>query len=304
MQRFFLAVLMLLLSPTILASDSNTIRVVTTIAPIQSLVSAIMQNVATPVSLVPAGTSEHTYSLKPSEAMAIAQADVIFWVNEDIENFFPRIIPTLNAKQRVIKLINTPGLTLLTKRTGTNWAEHHDHHEAEHSALDGHIWLDPRNAILMTVYISEQLATIDSKHAAQYRNNATALQQRLQDLDHKLQQQLNPIKDNPYWVFHDAYQYFENRYQLNAQGAIAIHPEQPLSAKQVQFLQQKILSTKAQCVFAEPQFLPAIVQRITEKTGAKSGILDPIGMDKTIDATSYFTLTHNLAHALTTCLQH
>jgi len=309
MRHLGFALLALFFSLIVSANEGNTIRVVTTIAPIQSLVSGVMQGVATPTAIVSPGTSEHTYSLSPSEALTISQADVIFWVNDDIENFFPRIIRSLSPKQQVVKLIEAPGLLLLEKRSDLNWEAHdhdHDHghdEESEHHKLDGHIWLDPVNASHLVAYIAAKLSAADPSHAIQYQTNALSLQAELKTLDSQVQQQLNPIKNKPYWVFHDAYHYFENRYQLNAKGAISINPEQPLSAKRVQQLREKILQDKIQCVFSEPQFLPAIVHTITEKTGVRNGVLDPIGADSSGNATDYFKLIHQLNNALITCLQ-
>ena len=295
-----------------LATWANTsLRVVTTIAPIQSLVGAVTTGVTTPIALVPADVSEHTYALRPSQALALQQADIVFWINDDIETFFPSIIPSLSPKQHVVKLIDAPGLILLDKRNSENWPAHdhddhtdHARHETTSNPIDGHVWLNPINASYLVAYIAAQLSAIDPANASQYQTNAQALQQQLHTIDGQLQEQLNPIKNKPYWVFHDAYHYFENRYQLNAQGAIALHPEQPLSAKRVQQLQQQIMDSKAVCVFSEPPFFPAIIHTITEKTGVKTAILDPIGSAGALaNASGYFTLLHQLSDALVTCLQ-
>ena len=183
------------------------------------------------------------------------------------------------------------GLTLLPTREGGAWEKQritgmntttimiisHAWHDHEHGTHDAHVWLDVDNARKMVATIATELSEHDAANAARYKANAAALTERLTALDAELKTTLAPIKDRPFVVFHDAYHYLEERYGLNAVGAITVSPDQRPSAQRLSQLRAKISSLDAACVFAEPQFEPTLVATVVEKTPAERGTLDPLG---------------------------
>jgi zinc transport system substrate-binding protein len=295
----------LIFSGTALAADP--VKVVASVKPIHSLVAGVMQGVAEPALLVKGATSPHSFNLRPSDARTLNQADLVFWVGEDLETFLTKPIQSLADKAHPVALMEESNFTLLPSREGGAWEKHKDDHASEggheHGTHDAHVWLDPDNAAKMVATIARELSEHDAVNAARYKANAAALTERLIALDTELKSTLAPIKDRPFVVFHDAYHYLEERYGLNAVGAITVSPDQRPSAQRLSQLRAKISSLDAACVFAEPQFEPTLVATVVEKTPAKRGTLDPLGASLEDGPELYFTLMRGMAASLVSCLK-
>jgi zinc transport system substrate-binding protein len=305
------------------ALSAAEIAVVVSIKPVHSLVAGVMEGVGEPALLVKGTGSEHSYSLRPSEARALEQAEVVFWVGETMETFLMKPLRALAGDARVVELWETPGLILLDTREGGMWQAHeHDHerteteegappeeHEGEHAEADHargetdmHVWLDPGNAKVLAGVIATVLSDADPGHASIYQTNAARLRQQLDELDRSLEDRLATVGDRPYVVFHDAYQYFERRYGMQAVGAIAINPTMRPSAQRLREIHTRLEQLDAACVFAEPQFEPALVDVVIEGTNARKGVLDPLGAALDAGPDQYFQLMDDLADSLVDCL--
>lgn len=304
-------------------------KVVASIQPIHSLVAGVMSGVAEPALLVKGGGSPHSYALRPSEAQALNDAQVIFWVGEGLETFLEKPLETLGEGARIVELIDAPGVKRIEYGDhdhdhdhGHEHGEHdhddhdHDDHEAhedhasghdhdhdhDHGAFDPHIWLDTENALVMVDAIHNALAEADPANAESYGMNAERLSARLRALDHNLHEMLEPVEGKPFVVFHDAYQYFEDRYHLNKVSAITINPERKPGASHLKEVQDKIAESGAACVFAEPQFQPKVVDTVIQGMDVKKGVLDPLGAALEPGEDAYFKLMEGLANSLTDCL--
>jgi len=299
--------------------------VVASIKPVHSLVAAVMEGVGAPELLVKGAASPHTYSMRPSEAGMLEEAKVVFWVGEGIETFLEQPLETLAGGAKVVTLSGIPGMTLLDMREGGTFEAHshgeeHDHEEAagdrhdheEHAeehdhddhghGKDMHVWLDPENARLMVRQIAATLSEVDSENAATYEKNADVLDTRLEALVSETEKTLANARGKPFIVFHDAYHYFENRFDVEAAGSITISPEQMPGAQRLEEIRNKIKEVGAACVFAEPQFEPKFIDIVTEGTNARIGVLDPEGASLEEGPDLYFTLVSNLARSLADCL--
>ncbi|MHB1103176.1 MAG: zinc ABC transporter substrate-binding protein [Devosia sp.] len=292
-----------------IAARGEVPRVVATIKPIHSLVAAVMGDLGAPALIVKGGASPHTYSLKPSDAQALEAADLVFWTGHGLELFLEEALETLAVKARVVELAADSRLELLPVREGGAFephAEEEDEHAQEaganHGETDMHFWLDPINATKLTAAIADALAGADPEHGDTYFANARAYDDELNALTSELDASLADIKAKPFIVFHDAYQYFERRFGLSVAGALTVTPDSMPGARRVGELRKKIKETSAGCVFAEPQFQPAIVSAIIEGTGAKAGELDPEGANLPEGPGLYRQLLENLARGLKDCL--
>ena len=284
-------------------------RVVVSIKPVHSLVAAVMDDVAEPALLLAGAGSPHAYALRPSEARALQEADVVFWIGEDLEGFLARPLQALARNAKVVALHEADGVRLLAGRESGGWQahahnqpDHADEHENQHEGADMHNWLDPRNAQAMARAIARTLSRIDPRNEERYTANADLLHQSLAQLDINLRERLTPVQDDPYIVFHDAYQYFENRYNLNAVGSLSIMPESRPGARRLYEIRARIVETGAQCVFSEPLFESALVETLVAGTGARTGVLDPLGAELPAGPHAYFELMNQLADALGGCL--
>jgi zinc transport system substrate-binding protein len=296
------------------------IKVVATMKPIHALVSRVMEGVGTPALLVSGAASPHSYAMKPSDVRALYGADVFFRVSEAVEPFTRKIISSLPESVRVVTLAEAPGIELLDVRAGNTFEAHaherHDdhsakglteHHDDDHDAhsrasRDGHVWLDPENAKRMVAEIALVLAQASPENAATFKANSARLVGEIDTLEAAIAEELAPVKGRPFVVFHDAYQYFERRYGLNAVGSITVSPEVQPSAKRLTEIRRKIIELGATCVFAEPRFQPKLVDAVTEGTNARSGALDPEGTLVAPGPDAYTELMKSLAAGLRSCL--
>lgn len=286
-------------------------EVVASTKPIHSLVAAIMGDVGTPALIVKGAASPHTYSLRPSDAAALESANVVFWTGHGMELFLADALETLSTEATVVELAKSPGITLLPVREGGAFEAHshgdeeHDHaHEDpdEHGEGDMHFWLDPENAKLMVTQIATVLSETDPENATTYQLNAATELARLDDVTAELREMLAPVEGRPFIVFHDAYQYFEGRFGLEVAGTVTVSPEAMPGAARIDALRAKVAELGATCVFAEPNFEPAIVRTIVEGTDARSGILDPEGASLTEGVDLYPNLLRSLASGIVECL--
>jgi len=290
---------------------SAKLDVVVTIKPIHSLVTRLMAGIRTPELLVDGPASPHAFSLKPSHTRAINNADVLIRVSETVEPFTGKVVKALPETVHVITLEDAPGLKLLDVRNSASFEQHAAADEkvsageadGHHGAIDGHIWLDPDNAKAIVAYLTKVLAERSPADAAKLQLNAAQLNDDLDALTAELRESTRSIKDKPFIVFHDAYQYFGKRFGVDAVGSVTVSPEVPPSAKRLTELRRKIRALNVVCVFAEPLFQPRLIAAVIEDTTARSGTLDPSGVMLTPGKDLYFRLMRDLAAGLRSCLE-
>jgi zinc transport system substrate-binding protein len=303
-----LSLLALLLAAAPAAAE--TPRVVASIKPVHALVAAVMEGLGAPALLVPGNASPHAYSLRPSEAQRLAAAQLVFWIGPGYEAFLAKPLAALGEGARIVRLAEAEGVTVLPAREGGAWEGDAHAHGPAHRApaeaapgeADGHLWLDPANAKAIVAAAAAALAAADPPNGPRYRANAARTEARLSALDARMAARLAPVTSVPYIVFHDAYQYLERRYGLAAAGAITVAPERRPGARRVQEIRARIARSGVACVFAEPQFEPALVRTLTEGTKARAGVLDPLGADLAEGPFLYEALLERLADALAGCL--
>jgi len=284
-------------------------NIVVSIKPIHSLVASITKGVSEPFLILRRQESPHTYSLRPSEAKKLRNAKVVFWIGEELENFLVKPLKTLGRRAKIVTLAKSQNLHRLEFRKAKQFkpekgiAKEHDHqgHGHQHGAVDQHFWLDPINAIIFSKKIEAILTHIDPTNAQVYRSNAKQLRARLNTLQQKTTSKLRPLRQMRFFVFHDAYQYFERRFGLSASGAIIFHPDIPLSAKRVSQVQNSIKKAGPVCVFSEPQFNPKTVKLVTRGTAARLAFIDPIGSELSPGPDLYFQLIRNVSTSFEKC---
>ena len=280
------------------AASADPPNVVVSIKPIEAIVGAVMRGVGTPYLIIRGSGSPHSYPLRPSDARALSNADIVFRVGPDLDVFLEKPLAAIATKATIVTLIEVEGLTLLPLRTSGHWKAR----DETHGVIDSHVWLDPANAAAIARAAAEALGAVDAANAATYRANATRFGADIDALDAELRGTLAPVREVPYVVFHDAYQYFERAYGLNAVGAVTISPERAPGARRITEIRAVITGLGARCLFSEPQFEPAIAATIVEDTAARTGVLDPLGAAVAPGPGGYATLMRGLARALVDCL--
>ncbi len=285
---------------------SAEVQVLTSIKPVHSLVASVMKGVSEPAVLVDGAGSPHRYSLKPSHAVKMEAAQIIFWIGPDFETFLEKPISTIGASARSIVLLQAAGLSKLDFRADFHSESEEDHTSGEHdhhdSHVDPHIWLDPKNAAVLVKEISATLIAADPENADTYAANARDAIEQLGALTSEIDALIKPVRDSKFFVFHDAYRYFENRFGLSTQGAVTVSPESKPGAARLAAIQAKLTSTGAVCVFTEPQFESKIVSVITSGTNIRSAVLDPLGSGLKSGPDLYFELMRAMAMSMRACL--
>ena len=285
--------------------------VVASIRPVHSLVAGVMEGVGEPYLLVRGGGSPHAYAMRPSDARALDQAQIVFWIGEAMETFLARPIEVLAGDADAGPFARAQGVRLLARRAESAWDERghdghgpdgHDEGPEDPGRSDMHLWLDPGNAIAMVEDIAARLAAADPDRAQTYMANAARIIRQLSALDRELAETLTPLQDKPYIVFHDAYQYLEARYGLTSVGSMTDNAEQGPGAGRLSRIRERLGISGALCVFAEPQFEPDLVDTLASGTGAQAAVLDPLGAGLPVGADLYADLMRAMAASLVACL--
>ena len=336
-------ILILFSSSNLFAADTK--GVITTIQPINSLVSAVIGDTGKTISLIPADISPHEYKLKPSDAKKRPEASTIFFVANHLESSVTKVFKNLPKNIKIINLLEETGIEHLAIRDNEAWERHdhhghddhddhdkhgkkhddhddhdkhakkhddhddhdkhgkkHDDHDDHESKDDVHIWLSPDNAIKIVEKVNKELTLLFPDNASKYSENSNKMIDKIQKLKNELAKDLAPIKGKPYVVFHDAYQYFEKTFDLNAVGSVALEGDIASSPKQISFIKDKIKKLNASCVFQEPQFDSKLVKIVVEGTNAQIGTLDPLGVNISGKENFYIQLLKNMAKSLKECL--
>lgn len=311
------------------------------IAPLHSLVARVMEGVGTPSLLLPPGASPHEYSLRPSEATALQDADIIVWMGHDLTPWMENAVETLASGASVMTLLEAEETTLLDFREGALFEAHnhdegdeHDHDKAteaaahddhddhadhdghdhddhaeadahaghDHGAHDPHAWLAPTNASTWLNMIAAELSSADPENAGTYFANAAAARTDIEALSAEVTAILAPVRGESFVVFHDAYQYFEMDFDFPASGAISLSDATDPSPARIAEIQGRVREEGIACVLAEPQFNVGLVATVLDGTEASTGVIDPLGVDLEPGPTLYPQLIRNMATTLADCL--
>ena len=312
------------------------IKVVTSIKPIHSLVSYIMEGVGSPDLIVDGYNSPHGFSLKPSHAKMLQEADIVIYVGEGLEEFLEKPLDSLAQNAVKFELLKQSGMKKLKFRERNIFEGHDDHddhghgkkkkddhddhddhdhdkkakkedhddhghddHGHGHGEFDPHIWLDPMNAKIIIKKVTNQLSKLDKDNSSTYKSNS---KKALKEIDNLIKQVKSDInKDAKVVVFHDAYQYFEKRFDVNIIGALTVNTDVLPGAEQLAEIREVIEHEKVTCVLSEPQFNPDIVKTIANDTNINMGVLDPLGAKLDKGKTLYFNLISNISSSLKNC---
>ena len=295
-------------------------RVVASVKPVHSLVAGVMGDVATPALLVSGGRSPHTHSLAPSDAAGLTEADLVVWVGPALEAFLTRPVANLVEPSATLRLTEADGVRLLETRDSGVWAGDRAHDQVADGraeAADGaagaadrpppdrtdpHIWLDPANAEAIVGAVAERLQRLDPGNAGTYAANAAEMRERIAAVDARVREIVAPVRDLPHAVFHDAYHYFQRRYDLNAVGSVTLSPDRQPSARRIQAIRETLRQRETACIFREPQFAPDLVRTVAEGTPVRVGVLDPLGAALEPGPGLYPALMRKLARSLRDCL--
>lgn len=284
-------------------ADGNTspVKVIASIKPLQLIAAAITDGLSKPDVLLDPGLSPHSYNMKPSDIRRLTDVSVIFWLGPELERFLEKPLEQLpkkrNRQQRIIALMEAPDIQL------REWSgEYHHHEHTHHGNIDSHIWLSPGNAIAIGREITSTLSLADSNNASRYRDNLATFIEQVNVADLANRKDLTVVRQQGFFVFHDAWGYLADHYGLIIKGVFALSTDRQPGTRHLMKLKNTLRLAGHTCIFCEPQFKPAYIDRLTEGLNVGEAVLDPMAGDIPVSADGYPQFLRHLGRTITHCL--
>ncbi|WP_026331800.1 zinc ABC transporter substrate-binding protein ZnuA [Pseudomonas mandelii] len=304
MSRLFSIFVAFVASFLLIGSAQAEVKVLTSIKPLQLIAAAVQEGVAIPEVLLPPGASPHNYALRPSDVRKVQSVDLVYWIGPDMEGFLPRVLKGRTLPSVAVQ--DLPGLKLRRfAEDSHSHAEEADEHDHDHrpGSLDAHLWLSPINARVIASKMAADLSAADPANAARYQSNLKAFDERLDALDLRLKARLAGIANKPYFVFHEAFDYFEDAYGLKHAGVFSVAAEVQPGAQHVAAMRTRLQEVGKTCVFSEPPLRPRLAETLVAGLPVKLAELDALGGYTPATAQGYEQVLEKLGNDLAGCLE-
>lgn len=304
MSRLFSIFVAFVASFLLIGSAQAEVKVLTSIKPLQLIAAAVQDGVAIPEVLLPPGASPHNYALRPSDVRKVQSVDLLYWIGPDMEGFLPRVLNGRTLPSVAVQ--DLPGLKLRHfAEDNHSHAEEADEHDHDHrpGSLDAHLWLSPVNARVIAAKMAADLSAADPDNAARYQSNLKAFDERLDALDARLKKRLAAIQGKPYFVFHEAFDYFEDAYGLKHAGVFSVAAEVQPGAQHVATMRARLQEVGKTCVFSEPPLRPRLAETLVAGLPVKLAELDALGGYTPATAQGYEQVLEKLGNDLAGCLE-
>ncbi|WP_367082270.1 zinc ABC transporter substrate-binding protein [Pseudomonas sp. HOU2] len=304
MSRLFSVFVAFVASFLLIGSAQAEVKVLTSIKPLQLIAAAVQDGVAIPEVLLPPGASPHNYALRPSDVRKVQSVDLLYWIGPDMEGFLPRVLNGRTLPSVAVQ--DLPGMKLRRfAEDSHSHAEDADEHDHDHrpGTLDAHLWLSPVNARVIADKMATDLSAADPANAERYQSNAKAFDERLDALDARLKKRLAGIEGKPYFVFHEAFDYFEDAYGLKHTGVFSVAAEVQPGAQHVAAMRKRLQEVGKTCVFSEPPLRPRLAETLVAGLPVKLAELDALGGYTPATAQGYEQVLEKLGNDLAGCLE-
>ncbi|NWE71242.1 zinc ABC transporter substrate-binding protein [Pseudomonas gingeri] len=280
------------------------VNVLTSIKPLQLIAAAVQDGVDTPEVLLPPGASPHNYALRPSDVRKVQSVDLLYWIGPDMESFLPRVLKGRSLPTVAVQ--DLPGMKLRRfAEDSHSHAEDADEHDHDHrpGSLDAHLWLSTVNARVIAARMAADLSKADPANAQRYQHNVEAFDGRLDALDARLKARLAGVAKKPYFVFHEAFDYFEDAYGLKHTGVFSVAAEVQPGAQHVAAMRTRLQEVGKTCVFSEPPLRPRLAETMVSGLPVKLAELDALGGYTPAAAHGYEQVLEKLGNDLAGCLE-
>ena len=277
----------LLVSSSFAQSSAVTnLKVVTSIAPVNSIVSSIMQGVGKPNLLANPGQSGHHAALKPSQARKLANADLVFWIGPGMEDYLVQPIKTLATSALTTTLLRNPQMHLIPTINGNH---------------DPHIWLSLGNAKVMAKQITEVLQQADEANEQRYSANLTLFEKRVDGLHSRLEKQLHSSETKSILIYHNSLGYFAEQFSLDIHPLTSGSEELGVSAKQIAMIGKLAKSGNYGCLLYEAGHNAEALKIAAQNAGLPAIQIDPLGVFLSGNRQTYSGIMQNIGIALSEC---
>lgn len=304
MSRLFSVFVAFVASFLLIGSAQAEVKVLTSIKPLQLIAAAVQDGVAIPEVLLPPGASPHNYALRPSDVRKVQSVDLLYWIGPSMEGFLPRVLNGRTLPSFAVQ--DLPGMKLRHfAEDSLSHAEEADDHDHDHrpGTVDAHLWLSPVNARVIADKMADDLSAADPANAERYQSNAKAFDERLDALDLRLKKRLASVEGKPYFVFHEAFDYFEDAYGLKHTGVFSVATEVQPGAQHVAAMRKRLQEVGKTCVFSEPPLRPRLAETLVAGLPVKLAELDALGGYTPATAQGYEQVLEKLGNDLAGCLE-
>jgi zinc transport system substrate-binding protein len=299
--RLLLGLILLLTIKSVGAQ--STLNVVVSIKPIHSIVTMLMDGVATPKLLLNSSNSAHTFHLKPSQIRMLSKSDLVITISNDFETGLRKALKNVK-KDSHFKVSSLNQLNILKSR-GEDIYEANEEEEGNHAdhTNDLHLWLDVDNMQLISKHISNLLIELDPANKAKYSENLLKANSELNKLKIKLQRQLEPFSSTRFAIFADTLQYFENNLNLKRPVIITPYHGERLSINRTLKAKKIIKDLNISCLIYGSEIRPNQVNVLSEGLTLKAFKIDILGAVYPAGSDQYFNLMKRISSQLASCLK-
>lgn len=227
---------------------NGKIQVATTISTLNSFVQGVGGEYVTVKNIVPVGASPETFQPAPQDVAKVADANVLVENGAGLETWLDRLLRDAGSRNlRVV--VGADGLPV--------------------KDLNPHLWMDPVLAKRYVLKIRDALIAVDPAHADAYRRNAASYNRRLDELTKEVRAQIETIPPSHRYmiVFHNAWQYYNDRFGIATLGFVERNPGQEPNPQQIAQLIDLAKAHHVHGVFSEPEYSPKILYAIAQGAG-------------------------------------
>ncbi|MCP6696954.1 MULTISPECIES: zinc ABC transporter substrate-binding protein [Pseudomonas] len=303
MSRIF-ALFVAFTATLVMAQAQAEVRVLTSIKPLQQIAAAVQDGVGTPEVLLPPGASPHHYALRPSDVRRVGDVELLYWIGPDMEGFLPRVLKTRSKPSVAVQGLAGLHLRHFGEDSHSHDEDGDDHdHDHRPGSLDAHLWLSSVNARVIAAKMAADLSAADPANAARYQSNLKTFGERMDALDARLKKRMADISGKPFFVFHEAFDYFESAYGLKHTGVFSVAAEVQPGAQHVAAMRKRLQEVGKTCVFSEPPLRPRLAETLTAGLPVTLAELDALGGTAPASARGYEQLLETLGNDLAGCLE-
>ena len=277
-------------------SNSPKITVLSSIKPVQSIVNAIGGEYINSNLLIPAYISPHDYTFKPSDIRKIQSADLVFRIDEHFETMLNAAFDSLEDDSKVVSLGENPMIKLLPASGG------HNHGEEDHAHMDMHIFTSPQNALIMAQEIADKLIKVDMRNTVAYRKNLSNFEDNIRNEVELIRLKLASVKERPFIVFHNSWQYFGEYFNLQKPTVIELHESVSTGVKRIMGIRKEMSSKGITCIFIEPSTPVKQIHRMIEGSVVKVVKIDVLEQEITMGENSYINWLKIMGDQVKQCL--
>jgi len=263
--KFFNIFLLLLISTSSAFGNDKLQKkplIVASINPIYQIVLAITEDKNNSILIINPNISEHDYQLKKSDAEFVAKADLIFYIDDDLEKNFAKLVKDKNS----YKMSQINEIKLLQRRS-------------DPKKTDLHLWLNPENGVKIAEFITQKICEIDASNAKKYQKNLEKFKKEILKTQKNIRKNLQPIQNSGFVFYHDGYQYFEDFFDLKPLKIISNNHDFELTIKDARQIDALAKTSQIKCIFGDVYDEKNSAKKLAQNYGIKFTTLDLIGKE-------------------------